>query len=45
MANIPTDSIDFVFFMNIVEALHRREPITLQKFKPIYHTNYTATAS
>jgi hypothetical protein len=29
--------------MNIVKALHRREPITLQKFKPIHHNINTKT--
>lgn len=30
-----TDSIDFILFTNIIEVLHRREPITFQKFKSI----------
>jgi hypothetical protein len=41
--NEPTDSIDLMFFMNIVEALHRREPITLQKFKTIHRSIKTET--
>jgi hypothetical protein len=45
MKNQTNDSIDFVLFTNIVESLHRREPITLQKFKPIHHLTYTTTAS
>jgi len=45
MKDQTNDSIDFVLFTNIVESLHRREPITLQKFKPIHHLTYTTTAS
>ena len=35
MKNKLTDSIDFIFFTNIIKALHRHEPITFQKFKSI----------
>lgn len=35
MKTKPTDSIDFISFTNIIEAIHRQEPITFQKFKSI----------
>jgi hypothetical protein len=37
ITNAANDSIDFLLFNDIVQALHRREPITLQKFKSIHH--------
>ncbi|CAF0868543.1 unnamed protein product [Adineta steineri] len=43
--NETIDTIDFILFTNIVKSLHRREPITLQKFKPTHHLTSIPTTS
>ncbi|CAF0822265.1 unnamed protein product [Adineta ricciae] len=45
MKNELVNSVDFALFTTIVESLHRREPITLQKFKRIHHTVHPITTT
>lgn len=45
MQDKSTDTIDFMLFTNLVQTLHRREPITLEKLKSIRSDTLPTTTS
>ena len=45
MQNKSTDSIDFIFFANLIQALHQQEPITLEKLKSSFRSSTLPTTT